>query len=151
MELIATPRPPDTDHGNLFVRLSPRTALQLYELSLPLDNGPDGASMSSLITCDAVEFLPLEITFRTKNGAENHVITVYGSYNGGAPAPFSLVSTPYKSGEPLTETRFLTEIDWIVSVLWMSITGYEYSIFLAECSLMSRDCSVLMNRMLPSY
>jgi hypothetical protein len=39
MKLTAVPRPPETDHGNLFVRLSPRTARELFDLALR-NNGP---------------------------------------------------------------------------------------------------------------
>ena len=97
IDLIATPRPPVTDHGNLFVRLSPQTARDLYNLALR-HNNQETNEISSLSPCDELEFLPLEMTFKTKYGPLE-AITVYGSYNGGAPATSSPLSNPYRNGK----------------------------------------------------
>lgn len=98
LHLTALPRPPITDRGNLFIRLTPKTACRLVKMSL-IDGSADGGEMQDTAS-DApsvidevamfdVEFLPLQITFQDKD----ETITVYGSYNGGSPA--SLVSSHY--------------------------------------------------------
>ena len=100
---MAVPRPRATDQGNLFVRLSPQTAYKLYEEALQVkvsnlqSNGQriEDAFLSSVTVDDVIEFLPLELTFQTRNGS----LAVYGSYNGGSPAVSSVISGPYHSGE----------------------------------------------------
>lgn len=101
MKLIAVPRPQETNHGNLFVRLSPQTAYKLYEVALQVSNLQcnnqriEDAFLSSVAVDDVIEFLPLELTFQTRNGR----LAVYGSYNGGSPALSSVMSGPYQNGE----------------------------------------------------
>ncbi len=54
-----------------------------------------------------VEFLPLEITLQLRNKGEgalsdgDDIVTVYASYNGGAPAPFLCPSTVHHYGGKL--------------------------------------------------
>ena len=51
-----------------------------------------------------VEFLPLEITLQLRHKGEgalsdgDDIVTVYASYNGGAPAPFLCPSTVHHYG-----------------------------------------------------
>lgn len=122
MELIAIPRPPETDHGNLFVRLSPQTAFDLYNLA-PRHTNQMIDGESPLASCDELEFLPLEMTFQTKNGPLE-TITVYGSYNGGAPATSSLQSTPYRNGKISLSTCF--QFNQVVSFA-RDVTGWYIS------------------------
>mmetsp|Transcript_23725 Transcript_23725/g.47295 ORF Transcript_23725/g.47295 Transcript_23725/m.47295 type:complete len:1290 (-) Transcript_23725:113-3982(-) len=104
ISLTALPRPPETDTGNLFVRLTPTMAWRLARSMLRGDHGDDEEE-----EVGEVEFLPLEITFRNRKSRrldeERHVdledgedevvdedgdgggLTIYASYNGGAPAP----------------------------------------------------------------
>ncbi|KAL7482742.1 hypothetical protein ACHAW6_008403, partial [Cyclotella cf. meneghiniana] len=102
LKLTAVPRPRETDRGNLFVRLSPRTARDLFDMALRR-NGPsyddfDDSLMSGSDVRD-VEFLPLEISFRVEDAQDSQGnITLYASYNGGAPASASLLSSPYCTG-----------------------------------------------------
>lgn len=97
--LTALPRPPETDTGNLFVRLTPATAWRLARSMLPGDDGDHGDEDEEV---GEVEFLPLEITFRNRKSPrlnedarhgdlegdeyDGDSLTIYASYNGGAPA-----------------------------------------------------------------
>ena len=95
MELIAIPRPPEIDDDNLFARLSPQTAQKLHELALRCTHHVADTDFLLASSSDIIEFLPLEITFKTKN----EITTIYASYNGGSPAPTSLMVTPYQNGK----------------------------------------------------
>eukprot|EP00578_Thalassiosira_sp_NH16_P007196 CAMPEP_0181123900 /NCGR_PEP_ID=MMETSP1071-20121207/26171_1 /TAXON_ID=35127 /ORGANISM="Thalassiosira sp., Strain NH16" /LENGTH=1237 /DNA_ID=CAMNT_0023209123 /DNA_START=98 /DNA_END=3812 /DNA_ORIENTATION=- len=98
LELTATPRPSETDQGNLFVRLSPRTAWRLASFLFAShgDARTDIVGLSSQVEVPDVDFLPLEIVFNQRAPfdsdetddatAGGNTITVYASYNGGAPA-----------------------------------------------------------------
>ena len=100
--LTAVPRPPETDRGNLFVRLTPRTAWRLAEMLIcrPQSNGNHVAAVDEYSSgIYDVDFLPLEITFRgcqkslgkvndERGEGSDGDVTVYASYNGGAPACF---------------------------------------------------------------
>ena len=105
--LTAIARPPETDQGNLFVRLTPRTAWRLARMIHSEFEEPLYSE-----EC-IVEFLPLEITFhhRPSNNGEDDldnnittsdddtgIVTVYASYNGGAPAPYVCPSTVHHYG-----------------------------------------------------
>jgi hypothetical protein len=102
--LTAIARPPETDQGNLFVRLTPRMAWRLARMIHSNDEEP-------LLSEECVvEFLPLEIMFQLhhqhhqlNNGEEvlsddDGIVTVYASYNGGAPAPYVCPSTVHHYG-----------------------------------------------------
>jgi hypothetical protein len=96
--LTAIARPPETDQGNLFVRLTPRTAWRLARMIYSEDEEP-------LLSEEClVEFLPLEIAFQLRRKEEDvlsnddGIVTVYASYNGGAPAPFVCPSTVHHYG-----------------------------------------------------
>lgn len=98
--LTAIARPPETDQGNLFVRLTPRTAWRLARMIHSEDEEP-------LLSEEClVEFLPLEITFQLRRKEEDvdvlsnddGIVTVYASYNGGAPAPGVCPSTVHHYG-----------------------------------------------------
>eukprot|EP00804_Cyclotella_cryptica_P006501 CCRYP_012777-RA/>CCRYP_012777-RA protein AED:0.11 eAED:0.11 QI:86/1/1/1/0.12/0.11/9/4676/323 len=100
-KLTAVPRPPETDRGNLFVRLSQRTARELSDMALCGHGRGDDIDDAFVLGSDGrdVEFLPLEISFRAGNGLESHAnITLYASYNGGAPASATTLPTPYCNG-----------------------------------------------------
>ncbi|KAL9181342.1 hypothetical protein ACHAXT_010147 [Thalassiosira profunda] len=111
LALTAVPRPPETDGGNLFVRLGPQTARRLASL-LPASPSDDPAALQLE---PSVDFIPLEIVFR---GAHRHLdggeedlgdeIAIYASYNGGAPAsPAPCPSRPYNSScEDIVELPF---------------------------------------------
>eukprot|EP00804_Cyclotella_cryptica_P008613 CCRYP_007601-RA/>CCRYP_007601-RA protein AED:0.17 eAED:0.17 QI:142/0.33/0.5/1/1/1/4/0/1155 len=101
MKLTAVPRPPETDRGNLFVRLSQRTARELSDMALCGHGRGDDFDDAFMLGSDGrdVEFLPLEISLRVGNGLESHAnITLYASYNGGAPASATTLPTPYCNG-----------------------------------------------------
>jgi hypothetical protein len=97
--LTAIARPPETDQGNLFVRLAPRTAWRLASM---IHSNEEESLLSE--EC-VVEFLPLEIMFELHHkhhqinkgdeilSDDDGIVTVYASYNGGAPAPFVCSST----------------------------------------------------------
>ena len=99
--LTAIARPPETDQGNLFVRLTPRTAWRLARMI-----HSEGEEPLFSEEC-LVEFLPLEITFQLphhkRDGDDalsngDGIVTVYASYNGGAPAPYLCPSTVHHYG-----------------------------------------------------
>lgn len=105
--LTAIARPPETDQGNLFVRLTPRTAWRLARMIHSEFEEPLYSE-----EC-IVEFLPLEITFyhRPSNVGDEvdnnitaasdddtGIVTVYASYNGGAPAPYACPPTVHHYG-----------------------------------------------------
>ena len=90
------PRPPETNQGNLFVRLSPRTIHQLHESAVKSQN--EELDVFILDSSVVIEFLPLEIIFQAKDEPRG-TITVYGSYNGGSPASAPLASGPYRTGK----------------------------------------------------
>ena len=88
IKLTAIARPPETDQGNLFVRLTPRTARRLARIVQGCEEIP-----ASPECC--VEFLPLEITFQQRQKGENSsvdggTVVVYASFNGGEPAPYDV-------------------------------------------------------------
>lgn len=105
VELTATLRPPETDRGNLFVRLGPQTARHLSSLLTPHDDAGDANRSHDIGSLSHsmhdVDFLPLEIViFRPGSQAVREIeargdvrfdgaITLYASYNGGAPASSS--------------------------------------------------------------
>eukprot|EP00986_Skeletonema_menzelii_P005182 scaffold1836_cov137-Skeletonema_menzelii.AAC.1 len=96
--LTAIARPPETDQGNLFVRLTPRTAWRLARMIHSEDEEP-------LFSEEClVEFLPLEITFQLHHKGDDVLsgddgnVTVYASYNGGAPAPYLCPSAVHHYG-----------------------------------------------------
>ena len=61
LELTAVPRPPESDQGNLFVRLTPQTAWNLASLlDYTLSSDNNISSISGELQND-VHFLPLEI------------------------------------------------------------------------------------------
>lgn len=88
LTLIAAPRPSETDRGNLFVRLAPRTAWKLAS-----SFSDDGKSQEK--AGRDVDFLPLEIVILPKGGMAKLIdeggvnsdgcAVIYSSYNGGAP------------------------------------------------------------------
>ena len=94
LQLTAVPRPSERDRGNLFVRLTPRTAWRLASLLI------DDSDVSEEV--HDVDFLPLQIIISqppschavldndadddTDNGNAGGSIIIYASYNGGAPA-----------------------------------------------------------------
>lgn len=124
LKLTAVPRPRETDRGNLFVRLSPRTARDLFDMALRR-NGPsyddfDDSLMSGSDVRD-VEFLPLEISFRVEDVQDSQGnITLYASYNGGAPASASLLSSPYCTGE--NEMYYKTSVSQLYELFLMMNT-----------------------------
>ena len=113
LTLTAIARPPETDQGNLFVRLMPRTACRLARMIHSDDEEP---LMSE--EC-VVEFLALEITFQLHcqhhqlNKGEDvlsdddGIVTVYASYNGGSPAPFVCPSTVHHYGGKFEQQQSL--------------------------------------------
>ena len=87
IKLTAIARPPETDHGNLFVRLTPQTARRLARIV------QESEEIFASEEC-VVDFLPLEITFQLRQKGENTTfddggtVVVYASFNGGEPAPY---------------------------------------------------------------
>mmetsp|Transcript_2629 Transcript_2629/g.5665 ORF Transcript_2629/g.5665 Transcript_2629/m.5665 type:complete len:1261 (-) Transcript_2629:59-3841(-) len=98
LKLTAIPRPSETDRGNLFVRLTPRTAWRLASLLLSSSPSHDDAQRDIFDVSQEVpdiDFLPLEIVIHQRGPRDSDIIedavggnniTVYASYNGGAPS-----------------------------------------------------------------
>ena len=90
LELTAVPRPPESDQGNLFVRLTPQTAWNLASLlDYTLSSDNNISSISGEL--QDVHFLPLEIVLHQQDKCradndDDNCIKIYASYNGGAPA-----------------------------------------------------------------
>jgi hypothetical protein len=101
MDLIAIPRPPETDHSNLFIRLSQKTARHLRKVALSCTEHEITDVILTDDSLDVIDFLPIEITFRELNNLSREIITLYGSYNGGAPGCLSLIDAPYRNGKSL--------------------------------------------------
>lgn len=99
MDLIAIPRPPETDHGNLFLRLSQKTARHLHEVALSCTQDETTEVIPVDDSSDVIDFLPIEVTFRELNNQSKETITLYGSYNGGTPGCLSLIDAPYRNGK----------------------------------------------------
>lgn len=98
LTLRAIPRPPETDTGNLFLRLTKKTAWRLARMLLDPSSGQDHHGDEEVFD---VDFLPLEITFGdrhrptekddgTYSSTEGASTTVYASYNGGAPSQYRI-------------------------------------------------------------
>jgi len=91
LELTAVPRPPESDQGNLFVRLTPQTAWNLASLLDYTLSSDNNIGISGELQND-VHFLPLEIVLQqqdidnTNTNDDDSCIAIYASYNGGAPS-----------------------------------------------------------------
>lgn len=127
--LTAIARPSDIDQGNLFVRLTPRTAWRLARM---IHSDYEKPLLSE--ECN-VEFLPLEITFQIHNqlnagghdvlGDDYGVVTIYASYNGGAPAPFICPSLVRPYGGKFDDVSAFLSIFGISNLLHYFNIGYD--------------------------